>query len=282
MEIITVDTPSLGDRSYVVVDAGEAVVVDPQRDVDRVLAVVDERALRLTHVLETHVHNDYVTGGLDLARRTGGAYVLAAADDVAFERVGAADGDELAVGGLVVRALHTPGHTPAHLSWVVSSGGRPVAAFTGGSMLYGTVGRTDLISPEATDGLTRAQFHSVRRLARELADDVGVHPTHGFGSFCASAPASGADRSTIGREREDNVALTIDDEERFVAHLLGGVTAHPRYYAHMAPINRRGPAPVDLSAPEPADPAELRRRVAAGQWVVDVRPRASFARAHLA
>ena len=282
MEIITVETPSLGDRSYVVADGGVAAAFDPQRDVDRLLRVLDERGLRLTHVFETHVHNDYVTGGLDLARRSGAAYVLSADDEVGFERVGAADGDEFAVGGVVVRALHTPGHTPTHLSYVVSSGGRPVAVFTGGSMLYGTVGRTDLISPEATEGLTRAQFRSVRRLAGELPADVSVHPTHGFGSFCASAPASGSDSSTIDRERETNLALTLDDEERFVERLVGGLTAHPRYYAHMAPLNRQGPPPVDLSPPEPVDPAELRRRIGDGAWVVDVRPRALFARAHLA
>ena len=282
MEIITIETSALGDRSYVLVDGDAAAVIDPQRDIDRILARLAERDLRLTHVFETHVHNDYVTGGLELARHTGAAYVLAAADDVAYEHTGARDGDEFTVGDLIVRAVHTPGHTPNHLSYVVLQDGEPVAAFTGGSMLYGTVGRTDLISSETTGELTRAQFRSVRRLAAELPNQVGVHPTHGFGSFCSSSASTGSDASTIGQERQSNLALTLDDEDAFVAKLLSGLTAYPRYYAHMAPINRAGPAPVDLSPPEPVDPAEIRRRIHAGEWVVDLRSRTAFARGHLA
>jgi len=208
--------------------------------------------------------------------------VLAAADDVAYEHTGAQDGDEFTVGDLVVRVVHTPGHTPNHLSYIVLQDGEPVAAFTGGSMLYGTVGRTDLISTETTEELTRAQFRSVRRLADELPNPVGVHPTHGFGSFCSSASSSGSDASTIGQERRSNMALTADDEDAFVDKLLSGLTAYPRYYAHMAPINRAGPAPVDLSPPELLDPAEIRRRIHAGEWVVDLRSRTAFARGHLA
>ncbi len=282
MEIITIETSALGDRSYMLVDGDVAAVIDPQRDIDRILAPLTERDLRLTHVFETHLHNDYVTGGLELARRTGAAYVLAAADEVAYEHTGARGGDDFVVGDLIVRAAHTPGHTPHHLSYVVVHDGEPVAAFTGGSMLYGTVGRTDLISTETTEELTRAQFRSVRRLARELPGEVGVHPTHGFGSFCSSSASSGSDASTIGQERRSNLALTLDDEDAFVAKLLSGLAAYPRYYAHMAPINRAGPAPVDLSPPERVDPAEIRRRIDAGEWVVDLRSRTAFAGDHLA
>ena len=282
MEIITIETPSLGDRSYIVVADGQAAVIDPQRDIDRVEAVLHAHDLRLTHVFETHVHNDYVTGGLELARRAGAAYVVSADDEVSFERTPARDGDEFVVGALTVRAVHTPGHTPHHLSYVVSDGAGPVAAFTGGSMLYGTVGRTDLISDDTTEHLTRAQFRSVRRLAEVLGDDVAVHPTHGFGSFCSSASTSGSEASTIGAERQGNLALVVDDEDTFVEQLLGGLTAYPRYYAHMAPTNRRGPAPVDLSPPEPVDPAEIRRRIHEVEWVVDLRDRTAFARGHLA
>jgi glyoxylase-like metal-dependent hydrolase (beta-lactamase superfamily II) len=264
MEIITIETAALGDRSDVLVDGDAAAVIDPQRDIDRIEGLLGERGLRLTHVFESHVHNDYVTGGLELAGRAGAAYVVAADDDVAFDRTPARDGDEFSVGSLVVRAVHTPGHTPHHLSYVVVEHGQPVAGFTGGSMLYGTVGRTDLISAEMTEELTRAQFHSVRRLAEELPGGVTVHPTHGFGSFCSSASTSGTDVSTIEAERESNLALIVGDEDTFVERLLGGLTAYPRYYAHMAPINSEGPAPVDLSPPEPADPVEIRRRIRAG------------------
>jgi hydroxyacylglutathione hydrolase len=282
MEIITIETKALGDRSYMIVDGDVAAVVDPQRDIDRIESLLAERGLRLTHVFETHVHNDYVSGGLELARRTGSSYVLAAEDDVSYEHTGARDGDEFAVGGLVVRAVRTPGHTPNHLSYVFVEDGSPVAVFTGGSMLYGTVGRTDLIDAASTESLTRAQFHSVRRLADELPGSVSVHPTHGFGSFCSSTSTSGSTESTIAVERQSNLALSINDEDTFVARLLAGLTAYPRYYAQMAGINRRGPSPVDLSPPEPVDPIEIRRRIHAGEWVVDLRSRTAFARGHLA
>ncbi len=280
--IITIETTALGDRSYLLVDGSRVAVVDPQRDIDRVERILADQQLRVTHVLETHVHNDYVSGGLELARRTGATNVVPAGDEVAYERTSARDGDEFQVGALALRAVHTPGHTPHHLSYVVVDRGRPVAAFTGGSMLYGTVGRTDLLGDAVTDELTRAQFHSVRRLARELPDDVELHPTHGFGSFCSSTSTSGSATSTIAQERRSNVALTLDDEEAFVERLLGGFTAYPRYYAHMGPINRHGPSPVDLSGPEAVDPAEVRRRIHDGEWVVDLRSREAFARGHLA
>jgi rhodanese-related sulfurtransferase len=157
--------------------------------------------------------------------------------------------------------------------------GDPVAVFTGGSMLFGAVGRTDLIGPDQTEPLTRAQYRSVRRLAQELPDQVAVYPTHGFGSFCSATPTSG-DFSTIGAERRVNVALT-SGEDAFVKELIAGLGAYPRYYAHMGPANRSGPGAPDLSAPRRADPAELRRRIEAGEWVVDLRQRRTFARSHV-
>jgi hydroxyacylglutathione hydrolase len=154
------------------------------------------------------------------------------------------------------------------------------AVFTGGSMLYGATGRTDLVGPESTVELTHAQFRSVRRLATELPAQAAVLPTHGFGSFCSATPTSG-DASTIGEQTRVNPALTLAEQD-YVDTLLAGLDAYPAYYAHMGPINRHGPAPVDLSAPEPVEPAELRRRIEAGEWVVDLRERTAFATGHLA
>jgi hydroxyacylglutathione hydrolase len=282
MEIVTIETSSLGDRSYVVV-GNYAAVFDPQRDIDRVLEIAEARRVAVTHVFETHLHNDYVTGGYELAQRTGAAYVLPQGAAVRFDHVTAADGDEFRLGGgIAVRAMHTPGHTPHHLSYLVVDHGEPAAVFTGGSLLYGTVGRTDLISDADTERLTREQFRSVRRLAQELPGVVSVHPTHGFGSFCSSSASSGADSSTIAEERRTNIALTAGDESRFVDELLAGLAAYPRYYAHMAALNAGGPGPIDLSPPSPVDPAEIRRRTHAGEWVVDLRERHAFAQAHLA
>jgi glyoxylase-like metal-dependent hydrolase (beta-lactamase superfamily II)/rhodanese-related sulfurtransferase len=279
-EIVTVETPALGDRSYLVHDGTTAVVVDPQRDIDRVLAVAQARDVRITHVLETHIHNDYVTGGLALAGETGAAYVVAASEEVSFERMAVRDNDQITAGSLTVTVMHTPGHTPGHLSYMLSEGGQgPVAVFTGGSMLYGAVGRTDLVSPQQTEQLTRAQYRSVNRLAAELPDEVAVYPTHGFGSFCSATPTSGTS-STIGTERRVNVALR-GDEGAFVKELIAGLNAYPRYYAHMGPANRRGPRAAGLERPAQADPAELRRRIDAGEWVVDLRERQTFARTHV-
>ena len=279
-EVITIETPALGDRSYLVHDGAKAFVVDPQRDIDRILAVAGSRGLEITHVLETHIHNNYVTGGFALASQTGAAYVIAAGEDVSFERVAVADRDQIAVGSLTVTALHTPGHTPGHLSYLLGDAAQDsIAVFTGGSMLYGAVGRTDLISPEQTEQLTRAQYRSVRRLAAELPAGAAVYPTHGFGSFCSATPTTGTS-STIGNQRQLNIALR-SDEDAFVKELIGGLSAYPRYYAHMGPANRRGPRAAGLAQSAPADPAELRRRIAAGEWVVDLRERKAFARAHV-
>lgn len=277
VDIITIETTSLGDRSYLVTDGTVAAVIDPQRDIDRVAAVAADAGSEITHVFETHVHNDYVSGGFELARVTGAAYHLHAGDEVDFARVGLRDGDVVGVGSMRIRALLTAGHTPTHLSYVVHGDGHDLAVFTGGSMLYGTVGRTDLVSHAMAEHLTRQQHRSVRRLANELDDDVAVMPTHGFGSFCSSEAVEGGDESTIGAERQQNLALTLADEDAFVERLLAGLDVYPRYYAHMGPRNRLGPAPVDLSPPAPADAAQIRARIHAGEWVVDLRDRTIYA-----
>jgi len=285
LEIRIVETPGLGDRSYVVTDGRVAVVVDPQRDIDRVLDAAGDAAI--THVLETHVHNDYVTGGLALARRCGATYVMNAHDPVAFERLGVRDGDTIVTGSLRVRVIHTPGHTPTHLAYAISAGDDDapgdapgdVAVFTGGSMLYGAMGRTDLIDPARTEDLTRAQHRSAHRLAAELPDATPVYPTHGFGSFC-SATATKGTASTIGLEKRQNIALTTGEDD-FVAALLAGLTAYPRYYVRMAPLNLVGPDEPDLSLPQLADAAVLEHRLAHGEWIVDLRSRRAYAAGHV-
>jgi hydroxyacylglutathione hydrolase len=280
IQIETLETTSLGDRSYLASDGEIAVVVDPQRDIDRVLDLVEKRGVRVTHVLETHIHNDYVTGGLELAQRTGAAYVVPADSGAEFDHLPAGDGEEFQAGRMRLRALHTPGHTHHHMSYALENADGDVeAVFTGGSMLYGSTGRTDLVSPEDTVGLTHAQYHSVQRLARDLPAGTGVFPTHGFGSFCSATPTSGT-ASTVGEQRRVNPALTSAEQD-YVDTLLAGLDAFPAYYAHMGPINRQGPPPVDLSLPQLVDPAELRRRIEAGEWVVDLRERTAFAAGHL-
>ena len=145
MEVLPIETPALGDRSYLVHDGEAALVIDPQRDTDRVIALAADAGVRITHVAETHVHNDYVTGGFALARAAGASYLVNADDPVAFDRTPVSDGDAVEVGGMRVRVLATPGHTYTHLAYVVEAGGEVAGVFTGGSLLYGSTGRTDLL-----------------------------------------------------------------------------------------------------------------------------------------
>ncbi|KAF4408594.1 MBL fold metallo-hydrolase [Streptomyces lycii] len=271
----------LGNRSYLAGGPGAAVAIDPPRDIDQVIAAAARRGVRIAFVAETHVHNDYVTGGLELARVTGAEYLVPAGAHVSFARTPVADGDTMTVDeGLVLRAIATPGHTPHHTSYALAEDGRGVAAFTGGSMLIGTVGRPDLVEPRLTEQLARAQHASAHRLADELDDEVPVLPTHGFGSFCASSRAEG-DATTIGQERRTNDALTLD-VDTFVTQVLAGLDDVPAYYAHMGPANAAGPAPVDLTPPRRADAGEIASRLAAGEWVVDLRSRTAFAEGHVA
>ncbi|MFA7764650.1 rhodanese-like domain-containing protein [Streptomyces sp. NRRL S-448] len=279
--IDTLELEGLGNRSYLAGGAHTAVAVDPPRDIDQVLAVAARRGVRISHVVETHIHNDYVTGGLDLARVTGAVYLVPAAARVSFARTPVHEGDTFAVDdGITLRALATPGHTPHHTSYVLEEQGAAVAVFTGGSLLIGTVGRPDLVEPRLTEELARAQHASAHRLAAELPDDTEVLPTHGFGSFCSSAQADG-DATTIGKEKAGNDAL-VQDVDAFVAGLLAGLDDVPAYYAHMGPANAAGPTPVDLTAPPVADAADIAARLTAGEWVVDLRNRIAFAQGHVA
>lgn len=280
INVEVIETSALGDRSYVASDGEVAVVVDPQRDVDRVLAVAGRLNVHITHVVETHVHNDYVSGGLELARLTGAEYAMSAGDELGFPCTRVTDGDVLeASPQLRLRVLATPGHTFHHLSYVLEGEHGVEGVFTGGSLLYGTTGRTDLLGDEHAETLAREQHSSARALA-DLPDGAQVWPTHGFGSFCTASAAS-QDASTIGEQKEQNPVLRLERDD-YVRDTLAGLGAYPAYYAHMGALNAAGPAPIDLSAPNTADPTELAKRLAAGEWVVDLRSRKAFYESHLA
>mgnify|MGYP001773683424 CR=1 FL=1 len=279
IQVETIETTGLGDRSYLVHDGSAAIVVDPQRDIDRVLDLAARLGVEIQYVFETHMHNDYVTGGLALAQATGATYGVSAGDQVSFERLPLVDGQEIQVGSMRVRVLATPGHTPNHLSYVVSGEDGDRAVFTGGSMLFGATGRTDLVSPELTDELTRKQYASVRRIAAEVAEAAEVCPTHGFGSFCSATNAVGQ-RSDIARQKSENPAL-IMDEETFVKTLLAGLVGYPRYYAQMGARNLAGPGAPDLTPVDQIDAEELHRRIKAGEWVVDLRNRTAYTKGHM-
>ncbi|WP_238384642.1 MBL fold metallo-hydrolase [Segeticoccus rhizosphaerae] len=279
--IISIETPSLGDRSYLAHDGQVAAVVDPQRDIDRVLDAAAGAGVRITHVFETHIHNDYLTGGLALAQATGAAYHVNREDAVSFARTPIGDGDVIDVTpSMSIGVIATPGHTFTHLSYAPRWQGEPVAVFTGGSLLFGAAGRPDLLGQEHTTALARHQFSSVRRLAKELPATVDVLPTHGFGSFCSVGSTGGATASTVGREREVNPALTSTESD-WVAETLAGLDAWPAYYVHMQPGNQAGPPAANLTPPKEADRDTLARRLTDGEWIVDLRSRAAFADGHV-
>ncbi|HEX2469257.1 MAG TPA: MBL fold metallo-hydrolase [Candidatus Limnocylindrales bacterium] len=283
MDVELILTPGLGNGAFLVSAGREAVVVDPPRDAWRVIAVAEARGWRVTHVLETHVHNDYLSGALELHSAVGTEILAPARGRYGFAHRPMDDTDVLEIDGLQFTARATPGHTPEHLAWEVRTDGRdsPTAIATGGSLLVGSAGRTDLLGSGQTEALTRAQFHTLRSLAA-LPDDVAVLPTHGGGSFCSVGPADAARTTTIGRERRHNPLLTIDDESTFRTTLLDGLGPYPTYYAEMAPINRVGPAVVGrVPIPRKVGPDAVRAAVAGGAHVVDARSRRKFAAGHI-
>ncbi len=279
MDIKGFRTPGLGDSTYVLTHEGAAILVDPQRDVDRFLAQLEIEGTDLRYVLETHLHNDYVSGGREAAARTGARLVLPASSGAAFRHVPAFHLEDIEDEAFAIRPIHTPGHTPEHTSYLVVVDGVPAALFSGGSLLVGAAGRPDLLGMERADTLARLQYRSVNRLAA-LGDDVGLYPTHGEGSFC-TASGAGQTTSTIGAERASSPVLAFPDEESFVAGQLAALQPYPRYYAHMGPANLMGPEPLPRQDYPSLTPGEVRRMQDEGMLVVDARPRDSFIDGHV-
>jgi len=280
MDVISTRTPSLGDASYVVAHGSTAIVVDPQRDLGRVLDVVEERNLTITHVLETHMHNDYISGGRDLAKRTGADLVLPAASGAAFSFVPAFHLEDLeSQQGVSIRPLHTPGHTPEHTSYLVLLDGEARAVFTGGSLLVGAAGRSDLLGEQYAHQLAVLQWGSLQRLAR-LPDATGVFPTHGEGSFC-TASGAGRTTSTIAREKAENPLLAFDDPDAFAVNQLAGLVPYPTYYAHMGPTNKQDPTAFTAQTVPVVGPRGVADHLAGGGAVLDGRDRYRFAAGHV-
>ena len=281
LTVISLDTPTLGDRGYIAHDGKIALVVDPQRDIDRVEQVLSENNLTLGAVVETHMHNDYVSGGLVLSQNYQATYITSAEDPVAFKRTAAHDLEEFAIGSFGIQALHTPGHTFTHLSYVLhDESGKAIGIFTGGSLLHGSTGRPDLLGDSFAAELARLQHGSAHRVTELLEESTPIYPTHGFGSFCAATSTSG-NSSTVKDEKLGNPALLLPVEQ-FVTQTLAGLDDFPAYYKHMGPRNHAGAAPIDLSELSRLSTDELLKTIASDAWVVDLRDKEQWAKGHLA
>jgi hydroxyacylglutathione hydrolase len=282
VEIKALVDEGLGNSSYLVdIGDGRGLVIDPERDPAPYLATAAKRRLTIAYSAETHLHADFVSGSRELAAQ--GAEVLAATSGhTEFPHRGIEDGAEVDLGGLTIKALATPGHTPEHLSYLLLDGSEPLALFSGGSLLVGAVARTDLIAPERTEDLARDLWRSLHERILILPDDLPVYPTHGAGSFC-SAPAGASRTTTIGAEKAANPLLGAPNEDAFVKLLLAGLGSYPPYFLRMREVNRRGPAVFGPKLPvlTPLGVDRVRWLVDDGAVVVDVRPVEDFASGHV-
>lgn len=272
----------LGHSSYLVdLGDGTAAIVDPPRFPTAHTEAAHSLGLRVAWTLDTHSHADYVTGSPGLARRGGLTFVAPAASRLETPHRPVVNGEHVALADdIELVALATPGHTPDHHAYLFLQHGVPVALFSGGSLMVGTVGRTDLCGPDLAEPLAHEMFAGLRRFD-PFPDQLPVYPTHGAGSFC-SAPGASDRTSTLGRERASNPLFAIHDEDRFVAQLVAGFGSFPAYFARLPELNRRGPAPYD-TLPRLAElsPDDVAAALDGGAVVVDARPIAAFAAGHL-
>jgi rhodanese-related sulfurtransferase/glyoxylase-like metal-dependent hydrolase (beta-lactamase superfamily II) len=282
MDVIPFVHEGLGNSSYLVpLGDGALAAVDPGRSIEKYLRAAEQRKLRIAALFETHLHADFVTGSLDLAAATGAPLFAPAAGGVRFPHTPLKPGEEVGLDGVAVEPIGSPGHTPEHLSYVFRwADRRPAALFSGGSLIVGGAARTDLISPEMTHELTRAQYRTLRSAFNGLPDETLLYPTHGGGSFCSSG--AGKERtSTLGQERATNPLLRFDDEDEFASWFPETFPATPAYFAHMRAINQAGPRRrSEIAQPRPL--AATRFKAAAEKaLIVDTRPVAEYLAGHI-
>jgi hydroxyacylglutathione hydrolase len=286
--------PKLAQASYLIgcPASGEALVVDPNRDLDPYLQAANEEGLRIAHVTETHIHADFVSGARELAHRAGARLYLSEAGgrDWSYQYAGESealligDGSEIRVGAVEIRVLHVPGHTPEHLAFLVTdteSASEPMGVLTGDFIFVGDVGRPDLLERAAQakgtmEASARQLFRSLQRF-RSLPDYLQIWPGHGAGSACGKALGA-VPQSTLGYEKRFNWAFGIADETSFVSALLAGQPDPPRYFAEMKRINRAGPRLLGgIRRPARLPVANLAAALAQGATVVDARQAVEFA-----
>jgi glyoxylase-like metal-dependent hydrolase (beta-lactamase superfamily II)/rhodanese-related sulfurtransferase len=274
----------IAHSSYLLAGKNSCAVIDPQRDVDVYIAEARAMGLEITHIFETHLHADFISGHMDLAKRTGAKIYIAKSANCTFDHVALSEGDSIELEDMLLQVLETPGHTPEHLSYVVIDKSRsdgPIGVFVGDTLFVGDVGRPDLF-PGMADELARTLYHSLHDKLLELPDHVEVYPAHGAGSLCGRAVGAKW-RTTIGYERNYSPVLQITDESAFVESLTQDMPPAPDHFGRCSDINRHGPALVsDLPSMEELGPGTFKERMSAANTVLmDVRGYHAFASQHI-
>ena len=290
MKIERFEIPGLAQFSYVISANGKAAVIDPIRDIDRYIAYAEEQGLTITHIMETHIHADFAAGSTALAEATDAELALSGHDagehyQYAMAHRALRDGDVIAVGSVRIRALHTPGHTPEHLSFLVFDDERsvtePLALFSGDFIFVGSLGRPDLLGEAAKHGLAVDLYKSLHERIASLPDHLEIHPGHGAGSLCGSGMSERA-QSTLGYERATDPLFHLA-EGAFVEEILASVPPMPDYYLRMKELNARG---ADLLQAIPGGKSLSETTVAAlakqaDTIVLDLRRPEAFGGAHI-
>ena len=282
VELVRIE--SLSNNSYVVgsEQSGRCIVIDPARDVDRYVQIAGNHGTRIVYTFETHVHNDFVSGARELADQTGCQVGASASGGLLFPSVRLQEDDEFDLGEFMVRVLHTPGHTPESVSFIIEEQGQPKMIFTGGALLLGGAARVDLLGSKVAPFLARWLHNTIHEKLLKLPDDVEVYPTHGGGSFCSTAAGGGTVPSTIAQERQTNPFAAEAEETSFVKFALTGLGSYPSYYKYMADINRRGPDILG-GVPRLASLTALsvRNHLDNDAVLIDARPERSFNTGHV-
>ncbi|MCC7165656.1 MAG: MBL fold metallo-hydrolase [Anaerolineae bacterium] len=275
----------LGNSSYLVASeiTGRAVVIDPERDVDRYIQVAHGLGLQLTHALETHLHADFVSGLRELAEQSGVKIGASAEAQLAFGYLPLREGDAIHLGDLTLGVVATPGHTPEHISFTLTEAGRPTpsAIFTGGALIVGGAARTDLFGHHLTEPLTHLLYHTIHDKLLHLPDEVAVYPTHGAGSFC-NASASGERVTTMGNERKGNPLVQARTEQEFLNRALNDLPSYPTYFAYLRAVNQlRTNVLHGIPLLSPLRAHDVHAQRSHGVAIVDARSPLQFTQGHI-
>jgi len=275
----------LGNSAYLIGsdDNKKGILIDPLRDVDRYLHAIKERGIQLTHVLDTHLHADFVSGNREIANQTGAVIGASAVTQAGFDHSPLTETSVIDMGAFQIHVVNTPGHTPEHISYLIVEPEKktPSALFSGGALIVGGAARTDLLGHDLSRPLARRLYHTIHDKLLKLPDELEVFPTHGAGSFCV-APTSSDRTTTIGRERKTNALAQPQDEEDFVQRALTGLPSYPTYYKYMREINQKGAKILGgIPVLEPFSPKEARALMEKGVVVFDVRHNKAFAQGHI-